>query len=449
MKVGEIMESKLMKINFLYVVLLTVIVNSFMLIKYVTPWVIPAFVLIYALIFLFAGVLIPKTKTVRWVICFHGAAILANVFCTTVISVIYHIILAFFTIPDNYWDFLFSISICLSLLLIMFFNGVICVYATSVQLGIKLRILGVILCLVPIANLVVLYYILKTVIKEVEFEVPKEKINLKRRHLKLCATKYPILLVHGVCFRDQKHLNYWGRIPNELFINGARVFYGNQQSAIAVKDSAEELNTRVREICKSFGCEKLNIIAHSKGGLDCRYAIENLGMGEFVASLTTVSTPHKGCEYADYLLNKISEKTKNRIANSYNSTLKKLGDHKPDFLAAMQDLTASACAEFNEKTPTPDYIFTQSVGSLLPKNAVFGDPFALTSRFISKSDGTNDGLVGEDSFPWGEKFTLISSRKNYGVSHLDITDLYKQNIEGFDVREFYVDLVHDLKKRGL
>ena len=28
-------------------------------------------------------------------------------------------------------------------------------------------------------------------------------------------------------------------------------------------------------------------------------------------------------------------------------------------------------------------------------------------------------------------------------------DLNRENIEGFDVREFYVDLVYDLKKRGL
>ena len=443
------MEQKLAKISVLYVILLSIAVNSFMLIKYVSPWLIALFLPIYAFTLIFAGVKIPKTKNIRWKICFHGAAMLSIFLFTAIISVLYHIILAFFTIPNNYWDLIFSFIVCYAFMSVFFLGAVICVYSTSIQLGIKLRILGVLLWLIPGANLIVLYYILKTIFKEIEFETAKEEINLNRRHLKMCATKYPILLVHGVCFRDQKHLNYWGRIPNELFINGARVFYGNQQSAIAIKDSAEELIVRVKEICESFGCEKLNIIAHSKGGLDCRYAIENLGMGQYVASLTTISTPHKGCEYADYLLNKIPQGVKNFIALRYNNMLKRLGDHKPDFLAAMQDLTASACAEFNEKHPTPDYFFTQSIGSLIPKNATFGDPFDVITRFIRKSDGTNDGLVGEDSFPWGEKFTLISSRKKYGVSHCDITDLFKKNIDGFDVREFYVDLVYDLKKRGL
>ncbi len=443
------MEQKLAKVNVIYVILLALAVNSFMLIKYVTPWLIAAFLPIYAFIFLFAGIKIPKTKNIRWLICFHGAAMLSIFLYTAIISILYHIVLAFFTIPNNYWDLIFSFSVSYAFMSVFFLGAVVCVYTTSIQLGIKMRVLGILLWLIPGPNLIVLYYILKTVFKEIEFETAKEEININRRHLKMCATKYPILLVHGVGFRDQKHLNYWGRIPNELFINGARVFYGNQQSAIAIKDSAEELSARVKEICETYGCEKLNIIAHSKGGLDCRYAIENLGMGQYVASLTTISTPHKGCEYADYLLNKIPEKTKNFVARRYNNTLKKLGDHKPDFLAAMHDLTASACAEFNEKHPTPDYFFTQSIGSLIPKNARFGDPFDVITRFIRKSDGTNDGLVGEDSFPWGEKFTLISSRKNYGVSHCDITDLFKKNIDGFDVREFYVDLVYDLKKRGL
>lgn len=38
------------------------------------------------------------------------------------------------------------------------------------------------------------------------------------------------------------------------------------------------------------GCEKVNIIAHSKGGLDSRYAISRLGMDQYTASLTTINS---------------------------------------------------------------------------------------------------------------------------------------------------------------
>jgi hypothetical protein len=40
-----------------------------------------------------------------------------------------------------------------------------------------------------------------------------------------CATKYPILLVHGVSFRDDVPIiKYWSRIPKALEKNGAKVF---------------------------------------------------------------------------------------------------------------------------------------------------------------------------------------------------------------------------------
>ena len=49
---------------------------------------------------------------------------------------------------------------------------------------------------------------------------------------------------------------------------------------------------------------------------------------------------------------------------------------------------------------------------------------------------------------WGEKFTFLEPSGNRGISHGDVIDLNRENIEGFDVREFYVGVVHDLKERG-
>ena len=114
------MEHKLAKVNVIYVILLSFAVNSFMLIKYVTPWLIAVFVPIYAFVFLFAGIRIPKTKNIRWIICFHGAAMLSIFLYTAIISVFYHIVLAFFTIPNNYWDLIFSLLICYAAMSIFF-----------------------------------------------------------------------------------------------------------------------------------------------------------------------------------------------------------------------------------------------------------------------------------------------------------------------------------------
>ena len=115
-------------------------------------------------------------------------------------------------------------------------------------------------------------------------------------------------------FRDSAKFNYWGRVPKELEKNGATIFYGEHQSAASIENSADELAKRIKKIIDETGCEKLNIIAHSKGGIDTRMAIHKFGIQPYVASLTTINTPHRGCNFSDYVLNKMPENIKNGIA---------------------------------------------------------------------------------------------------------------------------------------
>ena len=57
--------------------------------------------------------------------------------------------------------------------------------------------------------------------------------------------------------------------------------------------------------------------------------------------------------------------------------------------------------------------------------------------------------MGEDSFRWGEDYTFLENKYKRGISHGDMIDLNRENIDGFDVREFYVKLVEKLKERNL
>ncbi len=331
---------------------------------------------------------------------------------------------------------------------LVFWNGIIRVYSSSIQLGIRIRVVGIVCGMIPVVHLIVLGIIIHTVAGEVAFENRKLLLNEGRSKETICATRYPLLLVHGVFFRDFRYFNYWGRIPEELEANGARVFYGNHQSAATVSDSGRELADRILQIVKETGCGKLNIIAHSKGGLDVRSALQLPGIAEHVASLTTVSTPHRGCEFADYLLTRISPKQQAVVARTYNAALKKLGDHQPDFLGAVKSLTASACLEFNKKTPDIPGVYYQSVGSSL-SHAVGGRfPLNFTYVLAKHFDGANDGLVGYKSFPWGSGYRLLTVNGTRGISHGDMIDLNRENLPEFDVREFYVQLVADLKAQG-
>lgn len=330
----------------------------------------------------------------------------------------------------------------------VFFSGIIRVYLTSSQIGVKWRAIGILCGWIPVVHLVVLLKIIRMAAAEWKFESGKIMQAQERKDERLCQTRYPILMVHGVFFRDFKYFNYWGRIPKELEAHGASVFYGNHQSAASVADSGGELSKRIREVISETGCQKVNIIAHSKGGLDSRYAVSILGMAEYVASLTTINTPHRGCIFADYLLGKIPQAAKDKVADTYNAALRKLGDENPDFLAAVTDLTASACQRFNQNVPDMAGVYYQSVGSKL--NVASGGRFPLnfSHRLVRFFDGPNDGLVAESSFPWGEDYTFLTTSGRRGISHGDMIDLNRENIRDFDVREFYVGIVNGLKERG-
>lgn len=396
-------------------------------------------------------------KRVR--ICNFGR-IMLKLFCFTTVILSIYLLLGFFGFyqtwfggpaglkqQTSYW--LIRLGIVILLENIIFWTGIITVYLTSEQLGIRWRVLGVVCGWIPVVHLIMLHVIIKTTGQEVKMEKMRFKRNKKRAKQEICRTKYPILMVHGVFFRDFEHLNYWGRIPEELEKNGARIYYGNHNSASAVRDSAEQLAARVHEIIDKTGCEKVNIISHSKGGLDSRAMIALTDAAPYVASLTTINTPHRGCQFADYLLNKIPAKQQKAVEKAYNAGAAKLGDVNPDFLAAVHDLTFENCEKFNKEINDSPGIYYQSVGSKLNKPMSGRFPLNFTYPLVKYFDGANDGLVGEESFPWGENYQFLTVEGKRGISHGDVIDLNRENIPDFDVREFYVQLVADLKNKGL
>jgi triacylglycerol lipase len=409
-------------------------------------------VVILALLFVFINIspifYDRRLSTRRLRICGGGCELLLIFLISTLLSTIYFVYLAARTHPGPASVWITHLLLVVAVEAIVFWNGIIRVYLTSTQIGIKWRVIGVLCGWIPVAHLFVLFKIIRIASKETAFESDKIHLDKIRENDQICRTRYPLLLVHGVFFRDFKYLNYWGRVPNALKKNGAVIYYGNQQSAASVADCGLEISERIRQLAEESGCGKVNIIAHSKGGLDCRYAVSRLGADPYVASLTTVNTPHRGCLFADYLLSKIPESTRDFVARQYNAALKKLGDENPDFLAAVRDLTASACKERNESVPDVPGVFYQSVGSKLNKASGGRFPLNFSYHLVKNFDGPNDGLVSADSFSWGERSIFLTVAGNRGISHGDVIDLNRENIEGFDVREFYVGLIHDLKERG-
>jgi len=366
--------------------------------------------------------------------------------------VIADIFFAIFFLPKiglNPVAIVFSVLGTLIILLIVSLNGVIRIIGASTQLSLVMKLALFFAWWIPLLNLFIVWHCCRVAKHEYLFMVYKEELNESRKDSDVCRTKYPLLMVHGIFWRDWQIFNYWGRISKELLRNGAVVYYGNQQSAAPMEICASELKAQILRILETEHCEKVNIIAHSKGGLDARYAISCLGAAPYVASLTAIGAPHLGCRLVDLAKEKIPDPLLRWFAKGYNAMYRKLGDKDPDFISGINDLTTAQCALFNREVIDKEGVFYASVASKM--NSFFSADFPLNVGYaiLRRTDGENDGFVSVESSKWGRYLGCFETKGRRGVSHGDMIDLTRKNIKGFDASERYVDIVKGLKAQGL
>lgn len=125
------------------------------------------------------------------------------------------------------------------------------------------------------------------------------------------AARYPILLHHGF---NASSTNSWSffKVKEALEADGNDVTTSQVEPFNGVPARAATLAGIVDDVRTGFckrhpsgdaaTCErntKVNIIAHSMGGLDARYLASTLGYAPKIASITTISTPHGGSNIAD------------------------------------------------------------------------------------------------------------------------------------------------------
>ena len=330
---------------------------------------------------------------------------------------------------------------------LLLLNGSLRILCTCRSLGTFRRILVFAGIMTPVVNLVVLRYICGKAKEECDRELCRFENRKERDGTLICATKYPIIMLHGIGFRDLKYFNYWGRIPKELVRNGAIVYYGHQEAWGTIEDNALAIRDKIKEVLAENRCDKVNIIAHSKGGLDARYVISALHMEQQVASLTTVSTPHQGSELIN-LLSRLPDSLYRKISSLFDRSYRKFGDQHPDCYHASKQLAPSYCGHFNEICPNAPEVYYQSYVSQM--KGFTADWMLCIPHLLMRLAGApqNDGLVSVTSAKWGEFKETFVSTSGHGVSHGDMIDLKREDYRGFDVIEAYVKMVAKLKDKG-
>lgn len=262
-------------------------------------------------------------------------------------------------------------------------------------------------------------------------------------------TLYPILMVHGMGFRDRKRLCYWGRIPQVLEENGARVCFGGQDGCGSVESNAEQLRTGLYAALAETGAEKVNIIAHSKGGLEARYLISSMGCGDKVASLTTLSTPHNGSLTVDRLM-AIPAPAVKFGCKAADLWFRLLGDKSPDVYGAVNMFRTSAAEKFNAENPDDPRVYYQSFGFVM--NGFMSDiTMCIPWLAVHCIEGENDGLLAPRAVRWTNFMGVYRGGGRRGISHCDEVDLRRSRLDvsgGGDITDFYLNIVSGLKSKG-
>jgi triacylglycerol lipase len=288
------------------------------------------------------------------------------------------------------------------------------------------------------------------------------------QNLTCIAAPYPIILHHGFSGGDgSTAANYFEGVAEDLRWNNGEIVYEASVDPFNSSDvRAGQLAAIVDDVIEETGACKVNIIAHSQGGLDSRYLISSLQYGDKIAALVTVATPHRGTALADLALGLTGGWTAD-IANSIAGWVKGKSINDPDLRAAFGTLAEANSAAFNAENPDDPNVSYYSIAgrSLLATaksacaNSYWGNSshvdiadamYAASGTYLFGSIlpwnwKANDGVVTVESARWGHFLGCVPA------DHSDITGSYSGSTDkswGFDHFQMYRDVSNLLHRQG-
>lgn len=290
------------------------------------------------------------------------------------------------------------------------------------------------------------------------------------------GARHPILLAHGFdASPEESVVNRWSfwNVRGALEDDGHVVCEATVPPYDSVANRSEFLAAAVDDCLLENGADRVNIIAHSMGGLDSRHMISTRGYGPWVASLTTLSTAHRGTNVADFLLNLtpgLADPVLNALAGLWGRTFSDLSEHS-NVRAALVGLSEARAPAFNAENPNDSRVYYQSwagVSSFLGfakankvaqacDNKVFINSgtadkvhFTLKPLYPVAAKGfqglINDGMITVASSKWGNFRGCIPA------DHMDEVGQYRNDgpnpHTGFDHLLWYRTMAFDLASRG-
>jgi len=264
------------------------------------------------------------------------------------------------------------------------------------------------------------------------------------------TTRYPIVLVHGwTGFEEIGPLEYFYGVPDVLRERGFPVHVVVLDPYNSIEVRSEQLAPQIDAVLEEARATRVDIIAHSQGGLDSRRLISTLGYGDRVSALVTVATPHHGtplCDVAMGVLPGGADEALYFLLELIGATV--MG-RESDAEASFRSLTTQYIEdEFNPANPDDDRV---SYVSWTGRTCLYGigcdDVCDVEIRWsydlIFLLAGENDGIVPVSSAPWGDY------RGEVPADHFDeVGQLFGVTGPSFDHLQFYLERARDLAAEG-
>lgn len=209
----------------------------------------------------------------------------------------------------------------------------------------------------------------------------------------------PVVLVHGFFGFDRigvpgVKVHYFRGIINHLERLGCHAYAVKLPAAGSVPDRARILVERIGALPH----DRVDIIAHSLGGLDARYALAHLGLASKVRALVTIGTPHRGTPLAD-----LATRGPLTLARKAIAAIG-MPMHGIDWLST------SALQRFNDHVPdVPSVRYACVVGGVRDPSTPISLALTPVHAYLRRIAGANDGIVPISSQYWGETLAEIEA----------------------------------------
>ena len=261
----------------------------------------------------------------------------------------------------------------------------------------------------------------------------------------LVRTRHPVVMLHG--FGALANIMQCGVLHAEaMHLRGRGVLayapHVNPYDTIDVRATAWA--ERLEAILAETGAEKVNLVGFSSGGLDARWMATELGWADRIASLVTLSTPHRGTALPQYVLDR-----PDRLRDFAVGVMDFLGRAAyetvpPRTRDALVELCPDAVlARFDPDETLPGIwcaSYTACAGKGTP--TPISPPLLVPNRVLYALAGVNDGIVPTSSMPWGEPLGMLDADHGRQIGLMAFPG------SAFDSKAFFVDLARLLADRG-